>query len=148
MIELLVTIVISSVVIGFALGIYYQVNGYFSKNNIQQEKINKIVTFQSVLNNDMEQAKEVYSLSDRISLSYRNSWIIYKFYDTYLTREKVQHTDTFFLSVTGLSSEKLDNYSDLTKEITFIVENGDSPWQFRYFKQYTRDIFFNLSQRK
>lgn len=148
MIELLVTIVISSIVIGFALGIYYQVNGYFSKNSRQQEDINKIVTFQSVLYNDMEIAKEVYCLSDRITLTYRDNLITYKFYDEYLTRETMHHTDTFFILVTGLSSEKLDSYSDFAKEITFLVENGDTPWQFRYFKQYTRDVLFSLSQKK
>lgn len=145
MMELLVTIVISSIVVSTALAVFVHINTYFSNNNNQQEEINKIISLQSLLNYDVEKAREIYCLSDRVLLTNSESLICYKFLDSYIIREHKANSDTFTLVSTDLSSEKLDNYCDLIKEVSFNIETQHKQWFFRFYKQYPRSVLFNLS---
>ncbi|OFY26028.1 MAG: hypothetical protein A2X01_00250 [Bacteroidetes bacterium GWF2_35_48] len=148
MMELLVTIVISSLVIGFALGVYFHLNNYYLKGHSKFTEVNEVISLYSLMNTDMENAREMYVLSDRINFAGINTSICYKFYNEYIVREQQFSTDTFFIIVTNLQDEKIDPYSDLSGQVTFIAEKEKEQYPFTLKKKYASEVYFNLSLKK
>jgi competence protein ComGF len=147
--ELLVTLVLTSIIVSLASSIYLNMQKYFSDSEAAYEKNSDINFLIGLIKNDFENASSVVSSFGLITLISNDSKMLeYNFGDEYIIRKKEYQRDTFYVKTEELDIIRLDNNSDLVTEIKadIIIDDGVIP--FHIYKSYTRDILFNLYQNK
>lgn len=147
--ELLVTLVITSIIVGLASTIYLNMQRYFSTSEQGYEQNNDANFVISLLKNDFENSASAVSSFGLVTLISNDSKILeYNFSDGFITRKVDYRRDTFYVNIEDLDVIRLDDNSDLVSEIKAnIIFDGD-PVPLHIYKKYTRDVLFNLYHKK
>lgn len=147
--ELLVTLVITSIIVGLASTIYLNMQRYFSTSEQGYEQNTDVNFIISLLKTDFENSASAVSSFGLVTLIGNDSKILeYNFSDEFITRKVDYRRDTFYVNLEDLEVIRLDDNSDLVSEIKAnIIFDGD-PVPLHIYKNYTRDVLFNLYHKK
>lgn len=148
-VELLVTMVITSIVVGLASSLYLNMQQYYTMSESGYGQNTDIIFVTSLLKNDMEQSVSVHSSYGLVSMQGKDNIVKeYDFSDDYIIRKIYYHRDTFFVKTQDLEIINLNSNSDLVSEIKASLVVDGAPMPLHLYKDYTRDVLFNLYQNK
>jgi len=147
--ELLVTLVITSIIVGIASTIYLNMQRYFTTSEESYEQNSDVNFVVSLLKTDFENSVSAVSSFGLVTLIGNDSKILeYDFGDQYIIRKIDYRRDTFYVNTQDLDIIRIDDNSDLVTEIKAnIMFDGDSV-PLHIYKSYTKDVLFNLYHKK
>lgn len=140
-IELMVTMLISSI----AIGIMYTGYDIVSKQYVTYKKNNEIIAetlyLNALMNNDFGNARDVKRNEDGFELvDYANRLTIYELSEEFIVREVSFSIDTFHIPVQHIAFSMLGNEvlneSTLIDEVSFDITVNKETHSFHYKKQY------------
>lgn len=139
MIEVLASMIISSVIISIAYSVYAYTYSGFSRFTGAKKEMSRYFQLSSILNQEFETAKKVIKENTReIEMQFADKKINYSFDDEYVIRTMDQIEDTFFLNVTEVEMNTLGTQSNKTTveylKVTIKDEGGDKSLSF--YKNY------------
>lgn len=141
--------VITSIVVGIASSMYLNMHQYFNMSEYENNKNLDIAFVTSLLKNDMEKAISVHSNYSIVSFVGQNHKVKeYDFNDDFIVRKVNFNRDTFFVKTEDLEIIKLNSNSSLISEINVMFSVDSVAFPLHLYKAYTRDILFNLYQKK
>ena len=141
--ELLVTMVISSIVISIAFVAYEIIyKQYYSYKNTN-DKIRECLTLKTTLNNDFILSEKIIKSAKGLSMIDRMGKILsYNLSKDYIIRELDEVRDTFFLPIENLQIkfQKHDQVeNEYIDEFSFEALLFNEKEEFHFFKQYGCD---------
>ena len=159
LVELLVSMLISSIVISMAYVSYDIVYKQFSNYKNINKKINEVILIDMLLKNDFFQAKEIYcKTSDKLIFKDKqNHENTYLFTPGYIIRKSNEVNDTLFIGASKIlfkfqNEELFSDNASLTNKLMdeFCFESfvlGEIE-QFHYKKEYAADVLMNWENGK
>jgi prepilin-type N-terminal cleavage/methylation domain-containing protein len=140
LIELMVAMLISSVVIGIAMGIYVNLQKYALKSTEKDHFYKELLFFESSFRRDIENCCTIQAKSQELFIQNSSQLIIYDFSQEYILREWPDKIDTFHIPVTGFDLEYLDSEQAYINEIQLEFSFGGDAIPYYISKTYSRDL--------
>lgn len=141
--EIMVTMVISSIVVLTAFEFYNIFNKLLLKKNNTMESGKEILQFYNALENDSRRAISIeLSAVGLIMKNYDEDPVNYEFYDEFVIRNRNIVTDTFRVKVMNLNSIK-DKVSGFEKILTMELAVSNDTLPLFIEKSYPNDILIN-----
>jgi prepilin-type N-terminal cleavage/methylation domain-containing protein len=151
-IELMVTMLISSIALGLIYTGYEIVSKQYKSYKISNEIIAEALYLNAIMNIDFANARDVKRNDEGFELiDYLNRITIYELSEEYIVRKVSFSTDTFHIPVqqitySMLGSEIMDEETILIDEVSFYVTVNKETHPFHYKKQY--DAAFLMEREK
>ena len=141
LIELMVTMLISSISIGIIYSGYDIVSKQFRTYKTTNETIAEALYLNSLMNSDFSKARDAKKNRDGFTLlDYENRSTVYEFSEEYIVRKVSFSTDTFHLPIknSSYSISGKDVLEDLSwiDEVSFDVTINKEVTSFHYKKEY------------
>lgn len=141
--EILVTMVISSIVVLTAFEFYNIFNKLLLKKNNTMESGKEMLQFFNVLDKDAAKAVSMeLSASGLIMKNYNDDPVRYVFYDDFVIRAMDIVSDTFRIKVMNLNSIK-DQVTGFDRILTMELVNKTDTFPLFMEKSYTNDVLIN-----
>jgi len=146
-IELVVTMVITSIVIGIAVALYLSLDFYFRDTISEYDKDNNILLTGSMIKHDIINAKEIVRNNSGFTVIItKNKKIRYDISDQHIIREINNLPDTILCSVNDLTINTLEDNTGLVNEIIINIGQGKNNIPLHFYKQYENDVLFELDK--
>lgn len=142
--ELMVIMVISSVTILFASGIFLKFRSRSSAASNRYERILEMSFLDQQIQSDFHDAYLVKYQAEELELSGHDHVITYRFRKDLAVRLEPPDADTFFVSVIRLKITPHDKFSGLVKKLSYSIAIGTLEVPFEFIKEYDRDILLSL----
>lgn len=110
LIELLITLIVSGIVIGFGYGAYSMILQQFNDYRMESQRSNEVLTFESVFKYDFStsSSREVKD-ETRVILTGKGREVMYRWGTPGVLRIEKGNTDTFHLPLKGVSMSLFGN---------------------------------------
>lgn len=148
LIEVLVTMLLTTIIIGIIYYAYEVVQKQFIHNKTNDEGITQLSMLNYLLEKDFNESAEVIAANNGITFLYNDlKSINYEFDEEYILRNTENVTDTFKIAVenaTQLFLESLVNKGDLVDRLEMDLKYSKESLYFVYTKEYASDILLQL----
>jgi type II secretory pathway pseudopilin PulG len=141
-IEVLVTLMITSLVILISSTVYVTFSGYFNGFKANSEMHQQLFLFDRQINLDFQNAGKAFLSGDDLVISHNNNEEInYRFVDQMIVRLENENSDTFHIQFSNLQF----NYylPGLIDEVKFDVRTSDFFIHYKAFAQYSQSGLVN-----
>lgn len=146
-IELVVTMVITSIVIGIAVALYLTLDFYFRDTVYEYEKNNDILLTETMIKNDINNSRTITENNTGFYvLTTGNKIIRYEITDNYIIRHTDISSDTTFYNITDLTINTLKHNKDLVNEIVIYIEQEKINIPLHFYKKYSNDVLFEMEK--
>jgi hypothetical protein len=141
--EIMVTMVISSIVVLTAFEFYNIFNKLLLKKNNTMESGKEMLQFYNVLENDATKAISIeLSTGSLIMKNYKEDPVRYEFYDDFVIRNRSIISDTFRIKIMNLNSIK-DQVTGFDRILTMEMVSNIDTFPLFLEKSYTNDVLIN-----
>jgi len=149
--ELMVTMIISSLVIGIIYTSYDFIGKQFISYKVVNEEITEAMTSNSLINRDINDAGYIQKTTGGIHIIYKKEKSLnYIFEVQYVIREINNVRDTFSIPIFNvemrLLNEKQLQTGGLIDELLLTTQVTGETQQFRFKKQYAADVLMELDK--
>jgi len=140
LVEITVTMLITATVISMAMWIFLNINQYYKKKIDENAFYNDLLDLQQLLKSDMAKSGVVeYSDNELICKSINREYRYY-FNEKNVIREVDISSDTFYLEVKDIKTEKLGEGP--VKRVNLLISSGELNIPVSVIKEYPRDVLF------
>ena len=139
-IELIMTLLISSVVIGIVFYAYLLFNNQFTRYQQKSISIDEFVIFQKALQTDLESAGVVKNIMANEIACYNgvNDKIVqYNFNSNFIIRSFEENLDSFEIKNSGCQAGFVNDHSDLVEKLIVNITIANVPFNAIFKKQYS-----------
>jgi len=144
LIEVLITMIISSIVIAFALWSYNNILSYLHRYKQNEAQNQETVLFLGLFNTDFNQANTIKYDRDELVLEYINqSPIYYDFYYDYCIRSTQNISDTLQINIFDIDCIKETISNTYVSDFYFTLALSDADYPMHYMKFYTPLQLYN-----
>lgn len=144
LVELLVTMLISSIVIGICYTSYQIVSKQFNDYKALNEKTVEVMLLNELIEKDFLQADSVMKDNMNVVCFNNNNQITYNFNNNRILRKQTEVQDTFFIQSENVQlkfDDKIaENYQSLIDELSFEAKVIGEQEHFIYRKTYAADV--------
>lgn len=147
--EMIVTLVISSVAFSISAGVYLTAGRYYRDILSRYESDQEFTVFYATMNDDFQQAFRITEDHDRIFLDKESGEdVFYEFSSKSIIRQIGWQADTFAVSATDMVFTRLSPEEDLISDVSFSMEGFEKSTQVHVRKKYPRGVLFDLYQER
>ena len=141
-IEVIVSLLISSIVISLAYTIFINSETYFENIKRQSSYSIQYIDFYSVLKKDINRSNSIAFKNNELILKFDNDQVIYILEDEYVEREVLnKRTNTFDIVIKDIEVKYLKN-SKFVNEIIIQIQ-GVNLFEVNFIKQYSGQSLVN-----
>ncbi len=141
-IEVIVSLLISSIVISLAYTVFINSETYFENIKKQSSYSIQYIDFYSVLKRDINRSNSIAYINNELILKFDNDQVIYSFEDEYVEREVLnKRTNTFDIAISNIDVKHLKN-TKFVNEIIIQIQ-GVNLFEVNFIKQYSRHSLVN-----
>ena len=136
-IEILITMVLSSIVIGAAIYVFLTFNTLLTKTSKRNMQNLEIISLHHILKKDFIEADEIREEYSSLLIQFNDDKkVYYDFEEDCVIRDAIVSRDTFNIKVNDFKLYFLDEQSKLVTEIILDIENEKLDLSIHLVKQY------------
>jgi hypothetical protein len=141
----MITLVLSGIIISASMMLYLNYESLVQGKTKQMNSGKETLQFYHIFKHDFDQALMVKSSGYEVTLVQPvNSAIQYEFEQDYITRNRDQMVDTFFIKVNEFNILK-DEVTGFDKVITMELKNSGEIFPITLVKEYSNEVMMRRS---